>query len=106
MPSCQTRARIGGVVVGATLEGGVGLGDDPFEQRQQHRVLGREIEVEGRPGDAGALGEVVDGDLGERPLLEQPFQRCENRQLTVVAGRAVDAAAAGGAGLAGGGHEH
>ena len=52
----------------------------------------------------GALGEVVDRDLGERPLLQQPLQRGENRQLTIVARRAGGAAAAGGARLADGGH--
>ena len=62
----------------------VGFGDDPFEQSQQHRVLGWEVEVEGRTRDSGALGQVVDGDLGQRPLLEQPLGGGQNGQLTVV----------------------
>jgi hypothetical protein len=47
----------------------VRLGDDPVEQRQQHRVFGREIEIEGRPGKAGAFRQVVDRDLGQAALL-------------------------------------
>ena len=43
-----------------------------FEQRQQYRVLGREIEVEGRPRHPRSLGEVVDRDIGQRAMFEQP----------------------------------
>ncbi len=56
------------------LERGIGFGDDPVEQRQQHRVLRREVEVERRAGDPGTLGEVIDGDLGERSVLQQLLQ--------------------------------
>ena len=83
----------------------VGLGDDPFEQRQQHRVLGGEVEVEGRSGDAGALGQVVDGDLGERALLEQALGGGQNGQLTVVSRGPGGASGTGAAGLADGGHK-
>ena len=77
---------------------GVRLGRHPVEQGEQHGVLGREVEVEGRAGDAGAAGEVVDGDGGQRPLGEQPLGRGEDRQLAVVARGARRPAAAGGAG--------
>ena len=78
---------------------GVGLDDDAFDQRQQHRILGREIEVERRTGDSGALGQVVDGDLGQRAFVEQPCRGLQDRQLTVVTRRTGRAAAPGGARL-------
>ena len=43
------------------------------KQREQHRVLGREVEVERRPGEAGAFGQVVDRDIGERTFGQQPL---------------------------------
>ncbi len=82
----------------ATSSGGVRLGDHAVHQRQQHRFLGREVEVERRPGQARALGQVVDGDVGERPLLEQPLGGRQDRGLAVVARRAGGAAAAARAG--------
>src|SRR5262249_6797570 len=96
---------LSGVVLGATPEPGVRFRDDPFEQREQHRVLRWEVEVEGRAGDPRALGQVIDGDLGERAVLQQPLQGGENGQLTVVPRRTGGTTTAGGARLADGGHE-
>ena len=62
-------------LVDQRLERGVGLGDDALEQRQQHRVLGREVEVEGRARDPGALGQVVDRDLGAAAALRAAARR-------------------------------
>jgi hypothetical protein len=45
--------------------------DDPLEQGQQHGVLRRKIEVERRPRNPGTLCQLVDRNIGQRPLLEQ-----------------------------------
>lgn len=75
---------------------GIRVGDHALQQAVQHRVLGREVEVERRSGDTGTLGQVVDRDLGERTLLEQAFGRLQDRQLAVVAGGARSACRATG----------
>ena len=88
------------------------VGDEAVDDRQHHRVLGGEVEVEGGAGDASAFGEVVDRDLAQRPVLEQPFGGLQDRPLAVVAvGSGAAAAAAlrrargiGGAGFRGGRH--
>src|SRR3954466_6995399 len=90
--------------LGAAVGGG---GDEAVDDRQHHRVLGREVEVEGGAGDAGAFGEVVDRDLAQRPLLPQLLGGLEDRALAVVAAGAGGATAtAVGGGLRFGGSRH
>ena len=80
--------------------------DHAVDQGQQDRVLGGEVEVEGGAGDAGAVGQVLDRDLAQRPLLEQPFGRLQDRPLALVAAGAGAAAAAGGGLGSGQGSRH
>ena len=93
-----------GHVVGPALHRRIGLDDDALEQREQHRVLGREVEVERRPRQTRSLGEVVDGDVGERPLLKELLGRRQERLFALVTRRARGATAARCAGLAEGRH--
>ena len=60
-PRQASRGSVGGAVERPRRRR-VGLGHHPVQQREQDGVLGREVEVEGRPGDAGAAGQVVDRD--------------------------------------------
>ncbi len=83
------KARRGSVVqvVDGTVEAGVGKLNQRIQQRHEDGFLGREVEVERRAGQAGALGQVVDGDVGELLLLQQADGGGENGGLPVIAGR-------------------
>ncbi len=85
---------------------GVRLGDHPVQQGEQDGVLRGEVEVEGRPGDARAAGQVVDRDRRERLDRQQPLGRGEDRELAVVTGRPHRASAAGSAGGLARGYRH
>jgi hypothetical protein len=58
------------------------------QQREEHGLLGGEVEVERRPGQARALGQVVDRDVGELAGLQQPFGGAQDGSLAVLTGRA------------------
>ena len=75
MPMRHSAFRSAGGLATSAFQRGVGFDDHPLEQREQDRVFGREVEVERRAGKAGALGQVVDRDVGERALLEQLVRR-------------------------------
>ena len=90
-------ARIRGQPLHRAVELRVGAGDHRLEQREQHRLLGREIEVERRTRDARALGQVIDGNVGERALFQQPLGGGKDRLLAVIARRAAGAPAPRGA---------
>ena len=49
--------------------------EDPLQKRHQHRVFGREVEVEGRTGDPRPLARSST-EISAAPLLQQPIQRC------------------------------
>jgi hypothetical protein len=66
----------------------VRLGDHPLQQREQHCVFGREVKVERRAGDADAVGQVIDRNISQRPLLEQAFSGREDRSFAVIPRRA------------------
>ena len=76
---------IGGNSVVEAFQRRIGRHNDLLEQRQQHRILRREIEVERRPGQPGTPGQVIDGDIGERPLVHQSLGRREDRQFAIIA---------------------
>ena len=69
-------------------DAGADLLDEAVEQRQQHRLLGGEVEVEGRPRYARAAREVVDGDVVQRALPEQALSRLEDRAFALLAAHA------------------
>ena len=104
MPTRKAPLRVGGQLVQGTVEAGVRMLNQRIQQRHEDGLLGREVEVERRAGQAGALGQVVDGDVGELPLLQQPDGGAEDRGLPVVAGRARGAATTCGAGWICGAH--
>jgi hypothetical protein len=80
-PQCR---RVAGQRDAKRLEGGVCLVVHLVQQRQQHRVFGPEIEVEGGAGDARALCQIVHGEVGQRALFQQPLGGGQDRLLAVV----------------------
>src|ERR671916_779515 len=83
--SATARSRAGSEVVEHVTGGCLPLFDNAVEQGKQDRVLRGEVEVEGGPGDARPSGQVVDGDLAQRPILQQSLRRGEDRHLPLVA---------------------
>jgi hypothetical protein len=55
-----------------------------------------EIKVEGGAGNARAFGQVVDGEVGQRPFLQQPLGGGQDRLFAVVTRIVRRTAAAGG----------
>ena len=70
----------------------LGVGQD----HREHRVLGVEVEVEAGPGDTGPLADGADGQIGERPLLEQLTDRGDDGLALAVAAAAANLAVGAG----------
>ncbi len=73
-------------MVGEAVEKLIRVGEDHGE----HGVLRVEVEVETRPGDAGAFADGADGQIGERSLVQKLAYRGHDGIALPVAPAATD----------------
>ena len=76
-PGAQRGDRVGGAGEPGP-GGGVPLGDGALDQLGEDGLLAVEVEVERAAGDAGGGEDLADGQVGERPLGQQPGGRVQD----------------------------